>query len=341
MSVYLITGVAGFIGSSLAHALVARGEKVRGIDNFATGKVSNIEALLDRIDFREVDLADAAGVQDACHGVDYILHHAAIASVPRSIESPEYCHAVNVNGTLNVLQAARKAGVKRLVYAASSSAYGNQPGQPRVETMRPMPLSPYAVQKLTGEYYFSSYYEVYGLESVSLRYFNIFGSRQDPSSPYSGVLARFILQMLAGERPTIFGNGEQARDFTHISNVVSANLLACEAPAEKVAGKVFNVGCGEQVTLNRIYELLADLTGFREPAKYAPPRAGDVLASLSDNSAAREAFGYTSKVKCEEGLAETVAWYREQFTKSTADSVGDLAYIHAANPSLTSSSASR
>lgn len=325
MSIYLITGAAGFIGSALAHALVAQGQTVRAIDNFSTGKLSNIEPLLSRIDFREVDLRDAARVQKACEGVDYVLHEAAIASVPQSIERPEYCHATNVNGTLNVLQAARKAGVKRLVYAASSAAYGNQPGQPRVETMRPMPVSPYAVQKLTGEYYLSSYYEIYGLETVSLRYFNIFGPRQDPSSPYSGVLARFILKMLRGERPTIFGDGEQARDFTYIDNVVSANLLACHASTERVAGKVFNVGCGEQFTLNRTYQLLADLTGFREPANYEPPRAGDVLASLADITAAHEAFGYAPEVRYEQGLAETIDWYRDEFTESVRESAERLA----------------
>jgi UDP-glucose 4-epimerase len=314
MPVCLITGVAGFIGSSLAQALVRSGATVRGIDNFATGRRSNIEGLLGSIEFLEVDVTDADGVDRACAGVDYVFHHGAIASVPQSIESPEYTHAVNITGTLNVLQAARKAGVKRVVYAASSAAYGNQPGQPRVETMRPMPVSPYAVQKLTGEYYLSSYYEVYGLETVSLRYFNIFGPRQDPTSQYSGVLARFIMQMLKGERPTIFGDGEQARDFTYIDNVVSANLLACAAPAEKVGGRVFNVGCGEQFTLNTTYRLLQGLTGFREPANYGPPRAGDVLTSLADISAARDAFGYTPKVQYEEGLAATVAWYREQFT---------------------------
>lgn len=309
---YLITGIAGFIGSSLAHALVARGESVRGIDNFATGKWANIESILAAIDFREADLCDSTALDRATEGVDFIFHQGAIASVPRSIEDPEYSHANNVNGTLNLLQAARRQGVKRVVYAASSSAYGNQPGQPRVETMRPMPVSPYAVQKLTGEYYMTSYSEVYGLETVSLRYFNIFGPRQDPSSPYSGVLARFILQMLRGERPTIFGDGEQARDFTYIANVVSANLLASEAPAEKVAGKVFNIGCGEQFTLNETYQLLAKLTGFRERPNYGSPRAGDVMASMADTSAACEAFGYMPSVKYEQGLAETVAWYREQ-----------------------------
>jgi UDP-glucose 4-epimerase len=312
LATYLITGIAGFIGSSLAHALVARGETVRGIDNFATGRRTNIEPILPQIDFQQVDLCDAAALARATEGIDFIFHQGAIASVPRSVENPEYSHASNINGTLNLLQAARKQGVKRVVYAASSSAYGNQAGQPRVETMRPMPLSPYAVQKLTGEYYMASYCEVYGLETVSLRYFNIFGPRQDPSSPYSGVLARFILQMLRGERPTIFGDGEQARDFTYIANVVSANLLACDAPAEKVAGRVFNIGCGEQFTLNKTYQLLSELTGFRQPPNYGPPRAGDVMTSIADTSAAREAFGYIPSVKYEQGLAETVAWYRGQ-----------------------------
>lgn len=312
MPKYLITGIAGFIGSSLAHALVARGESVRGVDNFATGRRENIESIVSTIDFQQVDLCDAAALDRATEGIDYIFHQGAIASVPRSVENPEYSHANNINGTLNLLQAARKQGVKRVVYAASSSAYGNQPGQPRLETMRPMPVSPYAVQKLTGEYYMTSYYDVYGLETVSLRYFNIFGPRQDPSSPYSGVLARFILQMLRSERPTIFGDGEQARDFTYVANVVSANLLACDAPAEKVAGKVFNIGCGEQFTLNQTYQLLSELTGFAQPPNYGPPRAGDVMTSLADTSAAREAFGYVPSVKYEQGLAETVAWYREQ-----------------------------
>lgn len=312
MARYLITGIAGFIGSSLAHALVARGESVRGIDNFATGRRANIESILPRIDFQQADLCDSAALDRATEGIDSIFHQGAIASVPRSVENPEYSHASNINGTLNLLQSARKQGVKRIVYAASSSAYGNQPGQPRVETMRPMPVSPYAVQKLTGEYYMTSYCEVYGLETVSLRYFNIFGPRQDPSSPYSGVLALFILQMLRGERPTIFGDGEQARDFTYIANVVSANLLACDAPAAKVAGKVFNIGCGEQFTLNKTYQLLSELTGFGQPPNYGPPRAGDVMTSMADTSAAREAFGYIPSVKYEQGLAETVAWYRGQ-----------------------------
>jgi len=312
MSVYLITGIAGFIGSSLAEALVARGETVRGIDNLSTGKLANLDRIKDKVDFREVDLADSRRLAQACEGVDYVLHQAAIASVPRSVEDPEYSHVANINGTLNMLQAARQHKIKRLVYAASSSAYGNQPGQPRVETMRPMPVSPYAVQKLTGEYYLQAWNEVYGLQTVSLRYFNIFGPKQDPSSPYSGVLARFIMQMLEGQTPTIFGDGQQARDFTYIENVVAANLAACTAPTAKVAGRVFNIGCGQQFSLNKTYSLLQDLMDFRQPANYGPARAGDVLESLADIRSARDAFGYSPDVKYEEGLAKTVAWYRDQ-----------------------------
>jgi len=225
---YLITGGAGFIGSHLAHALVERGDQVRVLDNFETGLRKNLDPVLDRIDLRQVDLTDAEAVRSACEGIDYVLHQGALPSVPRSVKEPRPSHATNIDGTFNVLEGSRLAGVKRVVYAASSSAYGNQPGFPRVETMAPQPLSPYAVQKLTGELYMQAYWRVYGLETVCLRYFNIFGARQVPDSPYSGVMARFILMMMRGERPAIFGNGEQGRDFTHVENVVSANLLAVE-----------------------------------------------------------------------------------------------------------------
>ena len=244
MAKYLITGIAGFIGSSLARALVERGEHVRGVDNYLTGKAANLAGLEDQIDFREADLRDAAAMRTACEGIDYVLHIGALPSVPLSVKNPEPSHRCNVDGTFHVLEGARAAGVKRIIYAASSSAYGDQPVLPSKESMRPMPISPYAVQKLAGEHYMNSYWQVYGLETVSLRYFNVFGPRQGADSPYSGVLAKFIQQMLEGTRPTIFGNGEQGRDFTYIDNVVSANLLACAAPAEKVAGKVFNVACG-------------------------------------------------------------------------------------------------
>jgi nucleoside-diphosphate-sugar epimerase len=311
MAKYLITGIAGFIGSSLARALVERGEEVRGVDNYLTGKAANLAGYYDQIDFREVDLRDASAIRTACEGIDYILHIGALPSVPLSVAHPEPSHRCNVDGTFNVLEGARAAGVKRIVYAASSSAYGNQPVLPSKESMRPMPISPYAVQKLVGEYYMSSYWQVYGLETVSLRYFNVFGPRQGADSPYSGVLAKFIQQMLEGTRPTIFGTGDQGRDFTYIDNIISANLLACAAPAEKVAGKVFNTACGGQYTLKQIYRLLAKLTGFEQAPLYAKSRTGDILHSQADISAAAEAFGYRPLVGVEEGLQRTVEWYRE------------------------------
>jgi nucleoside-diphosphate-sugar epimerase len=311
MAKYLITGIAGFIGSSLARALVERGEDVRGVDNYLTGKAANLAGYHDQIDFREVDLRDASAIRTACEGIEYILHIGALPSVPLSVAHPEPSHRCNVEGTFNVLEGARTEGVKRIVYAASSSAYGNQPILPSKESMRPMPISPYAVQKLVGEYYMSSYWQVYGLETVSLRYFNVFGPRQGADSPYSGVLAKFIQQMLEGTRPTIFGTGDQGRDFTYIDNIISANLLACAAPAEKVAGKVFNTACGGQYTLKQIYQLLAKLTGFERPPLYAKSRTGDILHSQADISAAAEAFGYRPLVGVEEGLQRTVEWYRE------------------------------
>jgi nucleoside-diphosphate-sugar epimerase len=312
---YLITGAAGFIGSHLAHALVARGEQVRGLDNFETGLRSNLADVLGQIDLREADLRDADAVRSACEGVDFVLHQGALPSVPRSVKEPRPSHETNIDGTFNVLEGARAAGVKRVVYAASSSAYGNQPGFPRVETMAPQPISPYAVQKLNGELYMQSYWRVYGLETVCLRYFNIFGPRQVPDSPYSGVMARFILQMLQGEQPVIFGDGEQGRDFTYIDNVVTANLLSIQAPATSVAGRVFNIACGERHTLNETYDLLATLLEFMHPSIHGPDREGDVRDSLADISAAREALKYAPQVGFEEGLRRTVAWYRDEFAR--------------------------
>lgn len=283
------------------------------LDNFETGLRKNLEPVRDRIELHEADLANAEAVRKACEGVDYIFHEGALPSVPRSVKEPRPSHEINIGGTFNVLEGARQAGVKRVVYAASSSAYGNQPGFPRVETMAPQPLSPYAVQKLTGELYMQSYWRVYGLETVCLRYFNIFGARQVPDSPYSGVMARFALMMMRGQTPTIFGDGEQGRDFTHIDNVVQANLLAMEAPADRVAGGVFNIACGERHTLNETYALLATLTGFPHPPIYGPEREGDVRDSLADISAAHQAMGYVPEIGFEEGLRRTVAWYREEF----------------------------
>jgi UDP-glucose 4-epimerase len=316
MPSYLVTGCAGFIGSWITQTLVERGATVRGLDNFETGKRENIAHLSGRFEFVDCDLRDADSTDRACQGIDFILHQAARPSVPRSIKDPRTSHTANLDGTFNLLEGARAAGVKRIIYAASSSAYGNQPGFPRQETMVPMPIAPYPVQKLAGEFYMKSYWQVYGIETVCLRYFNIFGPRQVPDSPYSGVMAKFTLQMMRSERPTIFGDGEQGRDFTYVENAVSANLLALEAPAEKVAGRVFNVACGGCHTLNETFHVLADLLDFKEPPIYGPPRTGDIQNSLADISAAREAFGYEPKIGFEEGLRRTVAWYREQYASA-------------------------
>jgi len=314
---YLVTGCAGFIGSWITQTLVERGAAVRGLDNFETGKRDNFAHLAGKFDFVECDLRDAEGVARACEGIDFIFHQGARPSVPRSVKDPRTSHTANLDGTFNLLEGARAARVKRIIYAASSSAYGNQPGFPRVETMVPMPIAPYPVQKLAGEFYMKSYWQVYGIETVCLRYFNIFGPRQVPDSPYSGVMAKFTLQMMRGERPTIFGDGEQGRDFTYVGNAVSANLLALEAPAEKVAGRVFNVACGERHTLNKTFRVLAELLDFKEQPIYGPERTGDIQNSLADISAAREAFGYEPEIGFEEGLRRTVAWYREQYASAT------------------------
>jgi len=311
MAVYLITGVAGFIGSNIARELVRRGEAIRGFDNFETGKRENLAGLKEKIEFRELDLLDTRGLVEFFRGVDYVLHQAAIPSVPRSVEDPVSSHNANINGTLNVLMAAREARVRRVVYAASSSAYGDTPTLPKHEAMLPNPMSPYAVQKLTGELYLNSFYRVYGVETVSLRYFNIFGPYQDPTSQYSGVLAKFITQMLADKPCTIFGDGEQSRDFTYVENAVNANLLACNAPAEKVSGRVFNVATATRFSLNETFRILAAIIGYNGQPKYAPPRAGDVKHSLADISLAKAAMGYEPTVGFEEGLSRTVAWYKQ------------------------------
>jgi nucleoside-diphosphate-sugar epimerase len=312
MSLYLITGIGGFIGSSIARAVLARGGEVRGVDNFSTGKRENIREILAQIEFRDADILDLAAMKSVCAGVDFVFHEAAIPSVPKSVQDPLGNNQANIDGTVNVLVAARDARVKRVIYAASSSAYGDTPTLPKREDMIPDPISPYAVAKLASEHYMTSFFRCYGLETVSLRYFNIFGPRQDPSSPYSGVLAKFITLMLGGEQPTIFGDGEQSRDFTYIENAVAANLLACEAASERVAGKVFNVATGRRVTLNETFQVLQKLTGYSGAVKYGPERGGDIKHSLADISRAESALGYKSKVDFEEGLRRTVEWYREQ-----------------------------
>ena len=316
MALYLVTGAAGFIGSALVRALLERGERVRGFDNFETGKREHIDEVAAQIDFREADLLDVKTVHSACQGADYVLHQAAIPSVPRSVLDPARSNAVNIDGTLNVLMAARDASVKRVVYAASSSAYGETPTLPKHEDMLPSPISPYAVSKLAGELYMTSFHRVYGLSTVSLRYFNIFGPRQDANSQYSGVLAKFITSMLQGETPTIYGNGEQSRDFTYIDNVVAANLLAATRPESQVAGQTFNIATGHRFTLNETFAILKELTEFPGKVEYAPERAGDVKHSLADVSRAETQLGYRPLVDFREGLRRTVAWYRSMVAVS-------------------------
>ena len=323
MSLYLITGIAGFIGSSLARALLSRGEQVRGVDNFATGNPENLREILSQIDFREADILDLNAMHSACTGVDFVLHQAAIPSVPKSVLDPLGSNRANIDGTVNVLVAARDAKVKRVVYAASSSVYGDTPTLPKYEAMKPDPISPYAVAKLASEHYMISFYRCYGLETVCLRYFNIFGPRQDPSSPYSGVLAKFITLMLRGEQPTIYGDGEQSRDFTYIDNAVEANLLACQAPGEKVAGQVFNTATGRRVTLNETFQLLQGLTSYKGQPNYGPERGGDIKHSLADVSKTEASLGYKPIVSFEEGLKKTVEWYRESVVGLQTSALGD------------------
>jgi UDP-glucose 4-epimerase len=311
MAKYLITGIAGFIGSALARGLLERGDSVRGIDNFSTGRRNNIEPILADIDLREADLLDHAAARSACEGIDYVFHEAAIPSVPKSVADPWGSNAANIDGTLSLLIAARDAKVKRVVYAASSSAYGDQPSLPKHEKMMGDPISPYAVAKLAGELYMTSFYRCYGLETVALRYFNVFGPRQDPASPYSAVLAKFITLMLNRKQPTIFGDGEQSRDFTFIADVVQANLQAAMAPAEACAGRVFNIACGRRTSLNDTYKILQKLTGYEGLPAYAAERPGDIKHSLADITAATASLGYHPQVEFEEGLRKTVAWYAE------------------------------
>jgi UDP-glucose 4-epimerase len=311
MSTVLITGIAGFIGSSIARALVNEGATVRGIDNLSSGSPANLEGIRKLIDFTHADILDNDAVRTAMKGVDYVFHEAAIPSVPKSVNDPVGTNDPNLTGTLHVLEAARQAGVKRLLYAASSAAYGDNPVLPKTEAMLPEPISPYAVQKVAGEHYLASYYKVYGLETVALRYFNVFGPRQDPSSQYSGVLARFISLMLAGQAPTIYGDGLTSRDFVYIDNVVSANLLAAKAPAEKVAGRIFNVATGRRVTLLDAFEEIKRITSFHGNVKHEAERNGDIKHSGADISAAQSAFGYKVIAELGYGLEQTIAWARE------------------------------
>jgi UDP-glucose 4-epimerase len=305
---YLVTGAAGFIGRSIAAALLARGESVRGVDSFITGKRANLVGLED-MEFIQGDLADPAVCAQACAGAEIVFHEAALASVPRSVADPISTNVNCVDATLNLLVAARAAGVRRVLYAGSSSAYGDTPTLPKREDMLPNPISPYAVAKLAGEHYMRTFARVYGLETVVLRYFNVFGPYQDPTSHYSGVLAIFCRKMLAGEQPTIYGDGQQSRDFTYIDNVVRANLLASEAPAEKVSGAMMNTATGSRITLNETFQILKELTGYRGDPVYVPSRQGDIQHSLADIQLARELLGYTPIIDFKEGLRRTVEWY--------------------------------
>jgi nucleoside-diphosphate-sugar epimerase len=306
---YLVTGAAGFIGRSIAAALLKRGETVRGIDNLITGKRSNLVGL-EGLEFIEGDLTDPEQCSDACKGIEIVFHEAALASVPRSVSDPAATNLHCVTATLNLLIAARAAGVRRVVYAGSSSAYGDTPTLPKREDMLPNPISPYAVAKLAGEHYMRTFTRVYGLETVVLRYFNVFGPFQDPTSHYSGVLAIFCRRMLAGQQPTIYGDGEQSRDFTYIDNVVHANLLAADATAEKVSGQMMNVATGMRITLNETFSILRGLTAYKSEPLYDEPRTGDIRDSLADITLAGQLLGYRPIVDFQEGLRRTVEWYR-------------------------------
>jgi nucleoside-diphosphate-sugar epimerase len=304
----LVTGGGGFIGSSIAAALIARGDTVRVVDNFSSGKRENLRDL--PVDLREGDLLDEEFLRRAATGADVIFHQAAIPSVPRSIAAPRASHDANATGTLQVLETARACGVRRVVYAGSSSAYGDTPVLPKVETMSPAPLSPYAVAKLTGELYCRMYARTFGLETVVLRYFNVFGPRQDPQSQYAAVIPKFVTAALTGTQPVIFGDGTQSRDFCFIDNVVRANLLAAEAPAAAASGRTFNVACGSAVDLNTVIQMVGEMTGRPLSARYEPSRAGDVKHSLADIGEAVQRLGYTPAVDFAEGLRRTVAWFK-------------------------------
>ena len=307
MSTYLVTGGAGFIGSHLTEELVRRGEHVRVVDSLITGKRQNL-AHLRGVEFMEGDLAEIDVATRAVQGVDYVLHQAAIPSVPRSVQDPITSNRANIDASLNVLVAARDAGVKRVVYAGSSSAYGDTPTLPKVETMPTAPLSPYALQKLVAEQYCQMFTQLYGLETVTIRYFNVFGPRQDPSSPYSGVISLFISAICEGRRPTIYGDGEHTRDFTYVANVVDGVLRACTA--SQASGEVINVATGGRISLNQLFLNVRDFVGADLEPIYDAPRAGDVKDSQADISKARQLLGYEPIVSFEEGLQQTVAWYR-------------------------------
>lgn len=314
MSRFLVTGGAGFIGSSLVRGLLAHGAaRVAVVDNLLTGFARNLDEVRGSVDFHHVDIRDYAPLRAAMEGIDIVFHEAAIPSVPRSIHDPIPSHEVNVTGTFNVLRAAKEAGVRRVIYAASSSAYGDTEELPKVETMTPRPKSPYAAQKLLGEHYMSVWANCFGLETVSLRYFNVYGARQDPSSPYSGVLSLFMTAILNRESPTLFGDGEQSRDFTYVEDVVALNIKAAEAPSI-VSGQMYNAGNGGRITLNDAWSLLQEIEGCRIAPKYGPAREGDVRDSQADITRARRDLGHEPKFSFEQGMRATLSWYRASLT---------------------------
>ena len=310
---YLVTGGAGFIGSNIVDELVRRGHQVTVLDDLSAGKESNLADVRGKIDLRIGSITDLADVQSACHGADYVIHLAARTSVPRSVQNPVETNHVNIDGTLNVLVAARDAKVRRFVYAASSSAYGETPALPKTEAMQPNPISPYGITKYVGELYAGVFGRVYGLENVCIRYFNVFGPRQDPTSQYSGVLSRFMLAVIEGQPLVVYGDGEQSRDFTFIENIVDETLRACEAKG--ASGMVFNGGTGARITLNQVLKLLEKVTGKKIQAKYDPPRAGDIRDSQADVSLALKVLGYEPRVHFEEGLQRTWEWYKDVYGK--------------------------
>ena len=311
MAQYLVTGGAGFIGCNLVRYILERGHGVVVLDNFSTGKRENLTDVLDRIVLVEGDVRDRATVDSAAGGCAAIFHEAALGSVPRSVAEPAYSHDVNVNGTINVLEAAREAGIRRLVFAASSSAYGDQKESPKHEGMVPMPISPYAAGKIACETYMRGYAAVYGMETLCLRYFNVFGPYQDPEGPYAAVIPAFVMHLLRGKSPVVYGDGEQSRDFCYIENVCEANWLAAHAPAEVCKGQAINIACNARASLNQILERLGDLLQTDIKAAYAEERPGDVKHSQADVSLAQKTIGYEPSVFFEEGLAKAIGWYKE------------------------------
>ncbi|HUT45811.1 MAG TPA: SDR family oxidoreductase [Sedimentisphaerales bacterium] len=315
MEKFLVTGGAGFIGSNICKRLVSQNCFVRVVDNLLTGKKSNLAGVIDKIEFIQADMGDSEVAQSAMKDIDVVLHEGALPSVPVSIDNPAATHKHCVDATFTLLLAARDAGIKRFVYAASSSAYGDAPTSPKVETMPASPLSPYAVAKLTGEYYCSVFYKIFGLETVSLRYFNVFGPQQDPASQYAAAIPAFVTAILKDEPPTIYGDGEQSRDFTYIDNVVDANLLA--ARAKRTQGEVVNIACGQAVTVNEIIDMINNLLGKNVKPKYVAPRPGDVKHSLADITLAEKLIGYKSKVPFKQGLQLAIEWYRDNLPALT------------------------